>query len=171
MSERIKTMIEARRQRLERILGRPLGIPSPSDGPELSEAEGEHLHDAATDLYWNDLSWETLTDEERMESGALTELVFPGFLSFIRGLLLADAMPDSLAPADPRPEVVQGVLAFLAGRVVELEEQRNTDDDEDPARTEGELAMTDRLIDLVLCQLHQIDPADVEGQGESTVPA
>lgn len=163
MNERIKTMLEARRQRLERTLGRPIAVPAPSDGPALSEAERAHLHHAATDFYWNEVEWENLTEEERMESGSLAEMVFPGFLAFIRGLLLAEVMPDSLAPANPRPEIVTGVLEFLAGRVVELEEQRDADGDEDPARTAGELAMTDRLIDLVLFQLHGIDPADVEG--------
>lgn len=163
MNERIKTMLEARRQRMERILGRRMEMPAPSDGPDLSDAEREHLHDAATDLYWNEVEWENLTDEERMDSGSLAEMVFPGFLAFVRGLLLAEVMPDSLAPADPRPEIVTEVLEFLAGRVVELEEQRDAVGDEDPARTAGELSMTDRLIDLVLFQLHGIDPADVEG--------
>ena len=51
------------------------------------------------------------------------------------------------------------------------EEQRDADDDEEPARTAGELVMTDRLIDLVLFQLHGIDPADVEGLGGETVPS
>ncbi len=103
MSERIKFMLEARRQRLETTLGRPMETPAPSDAPGLSDAEREHLHDAATDLYWNEIAWENLTDEERMESGLLAEMVFPGFLAFVRGLLLAEVMPDSLAPANPRP--------------------------------------------------------------------
>lgn len=171
MNERIKTMLEGRRQRLERTLGRPMETPVPSDGPGLSDAEREHLYTAATDLYWNEVEWENLTDEERMESGSLAEMVFPGFLAFIRGLLLAEVMPDSLAPANPRPEIVAEVLEFLAGRVVELEEQRDADDDEDPARTALELSMTDRLIDLVLFQFHGIDPADVEGLGGTTVPS
>ena len=169
MNERIKTMLEARRQRMERTLGRPLDPAPTSEGPELSESEREHLHSAGTDLYWNELEWEHLTDEERLEDGSLTELIFPGFLAFVRGLLLAKVMPDSLAPADPRPEAVLDLLVFLAGRVVELEEERDDPTAEDPARSAGELLMTDRLIDLVLCQLHGIDPADVEGAGESTV--
>ncbi len=171
MNERIKTILEARRQRLETTLGRRLETPAPSDGPGLSDAEREHLHNAATDLYWNEVEWENLTEEERMDSGSLTEMVFPGFLAFVRGLLLAEVMPDSLAPANPRPEIVAEVLEFLAGRVVELEEQRDAHDDEDPARTAGELLMTDRLIDLVLFLLHGFDPADVEGLGGETIPS
>ncbi len=171
MNERIRTMLEARRRRLETTLGRRMEPLVPSDGPGLSDAEREHLHNAATDLYWNEVEWENLTDEERMESGFLAEMVFPGFLAFVRGLLLAEVMPDSLAPANPRPEIVSGVLDFLAGRVVELEEQREADGEEDPARSARELSMTDRLIDLVLFQLHGIDPADVEGLGEPTDPS
>ena len=169
MNERIKTMLEARRQSMERTLGRPLDPAPTSEGPELTESEREHLHDAGTDLYWNELEWENLTDEERLEEGSLTELTFPGFLAFVRGLLLAQVMPDSLAPADPRPEAVLDLLVFLAGRVVELEEERDDPAAEDPERSAGELLLTDRLIDLVLCQLHGIDPADVEGPGESTI--
>ncbi|MEE8146174.1 MAG: hypothetical protein V3T24_01100, partial [Longimicrobiales bacterium] len=97
------------------------------------------------------------------------ELTFAGFLAFVRGLLLAEVMPDSLAPANPRPEAVLDLLVFLAGRVVELEEERDDPAAEDPERSAGELLLTDRLIDLVLCQLHGIDPADVEGPGESTI--
>lgn len=163
MNERIKTLLGARRQRLERTLGRALQAPPASDGPDLSPSEREHLLGAATDLYWNEIEWEHITDEERLEDGTLTELAFPGLLAFVRGLLLTEAMPDSLAPADPRPEAVEDLLEFLAARVVELEEQREDPTAEDPERTRGELLMTDRLIDLVLCQLHAVDPSDVEG--------
>ena len=65
-------------------------------------------------------------------------------------------MPDSLAPANPRPEVVEDIAAFLAGRVIEL---RAGDDDGDGV--EWELSMAERLIDLVLFALHGLSKEDV----------
>ena len=97
-----------------------------------------------------------------MEGGPLSELTFPGFLAYIRGLLLAQVMPDSLAPANPRPEVVEAVLCFLAESIVALQERDGAVEDDDEARTARDLALTDRLLDLVLFQLHGVDPADVE---------
>jgi hypothetical protein len=147
---------------MERTLGRHLSVPD-GKGEPISAAEREHLTNAAADLYWNELEWENITEEERTDEGKLTELAFPGFLAFVNGLLLQEVMPDALAPAQPRPEVVEDVLGFLAERVVELQDQLEGEDDDDPARTQEELTMTDRLVDLVLFTLHGVDPADVEG--------
>ena len=80
----------------------------------------EYLKGEALDLYWNELEWEHLTDEEALEEGPLTPLTFPGVLAFVRGLLLHEVMPDSLAPANPRPQVVEDILDFLAGLFVEV---------------------------------------------------
>lgn len=162
MDYRAKTLLDARREKLERALGRTLTLPAPSSGPELSEPEREHLLSDATDLYENELAWEDITDEEQAEGGPLSELTFPGFLAYIRGLLLDKVMPDSLAPANPRPEVVEEVLVFLADSVVRLQD-RNASNTDDEDQTERDLALTDRLLDLVLFQLHGVDPADVEG--------
>ena len=167
MDYRAKTLLDARRENLERTLGRKLTVPPPSDRPDLSESEREHLLSDATDLYENELAWEDITDEEQIEGGPLSELTFPGFLAYIRGLLLDQVMPDSLAPANPRPEVVEQVLHFLAETVVALQERSGasdgTTDGDDDHRTARDLALTDRLLDLVLFQLHTVDPADVEG--------
>ena len=97
MNDRATTLLEGRREGMERALGRPLAVPEPATGAELSESEREHLRNAATDLYVNELAWENITDEERVEGEPLAELAFPGFLAFIRGLLLDQVMPDSLA--------------------------------------------------------------------------
>ncbi len=163
MNDRARTLLEGRRERMERAVGRSLTTPSSSGRPELSASEREHLRSAATDLYVNEMAWENITDEERVEGEPLAELTFPGFLAFVRGLLLEQVMEDSLAPANPRPEVVEDVVAFLAERVVELQDCIGTASNEDPARTALELAVTDRLLDLVLFQLHGVDPADAEG--------
>ena len=132
-------------------------------GADLSESEREHLRNAATDLYLNELAWENITDEEQVEGEPLAELAFPGFLAFIQGLLLEQVMPDSLAPANPRPEIVEDVVRFLAERVVALQDGLGGSGDGDAEEEARDLAVTDRLIDLVLFRLHGVDPADAEG--------
>jgi len=162
MNDRATTLLAGRREKLERATGRPLTVPLANDRTPLSESEREHLRIVATDLYLNELAWENITDEEQVEGEPLAELTFPGFLAYIQGLLLDTVMPDSLAPADPRPEIVQEVIDFLAQRVVELQD--------DLGRSHGRathldlsLAVTDRLLDLVLLRLHGVDPTDAEG--------
>jgi len=100
-------------------------------------------------------------EEERLDEEFLTEMAFPGFLAFVRGLLLSEAMPDSLAPPRPSPEVVQDILNFLGKRVVELDEQSSSSQGEDRDHRVVELKMTSRLIDLVLYLLHGFGPEDV----------
>ena len=163
MSDRATTLLEGRREKLERALGRSLAVPEPARGADLSESEREHLRNAATDLYLNELAWENITDEEQVEGEPLAELAFPGFLAFIQGLLLEQVMPDSLAPANPRPEIVEDVVRFLAERVVALQDGLGGSGDGDAEEEARDLAVTDRLIDLVLFRLHGVDPADAEG--------
>lgn len=161
MSDRIATILQGRRERMTRLLGRPLAEPTADDSPLSSEAR-DHLLGEGRDLYWNELEWEHITEEEAMDGGEpLIELMFPGLLAFVRGLLLTRVNPDALAPAEPRPAVVEELLHFLAGRVVELEEELATEPGDDRARLEGELAMTDRLIDLVLYLYHGLSPEDI----------
>ena len=163
MNERATTLLEGRRERMEHALGRPLAVPEPATGAELSESEREHLRNAATDLYVNELAWENITDEEQVEGEPLAELAFPGFLAFIRGLLLDQVMPDSLAPANPRPEIAEDVVRFLAERIVALQDELGAAGGEDAEQKARDLALTDRLLDLVLFRLHGVDPADAEG--------
>ncbi len=162
MKERVSTLMQGRKERMERVLGRSVEAPAGEDDEPLGEEEREYLLDEARDLYWNELEWENITEEERLEEGALTELAFPGLLAFVRGLLLEETMPDALAPAIPRPEVVEDILRFLARRVVELRDQLPDESGEDARRIEVELAMTDRLIDLVSFELYDLDENDVE---------
>jgi hypothetical protein len=163
---------------MERALGRPLAVPEPATGGELSESERDHLRGAATDLYLNELAWENITEEEQVEGEPLAELAFPGFLAFLQGLLLDQVMPDSLAPANPRPEIAEDLVKYLAERVVALQDGMGSggskgssgdggsgggDGDGDAEQEARDLALTDRLLDVVLFRLHGVDPADVEG--------
>ena len=163
MNDRATTLLEGRREKMEHALGRPLAVPEPATGAELSESEREHLRNAATELYFNELAWENITDEEQVEGEPLSELAFPGFLAFIQGLLLDQVMPDSLAPANPRPEIAEDVAKFLAERVVALQDEMGGASEEDAEQQERDLGLTDRLLDLVLFRLHGVDPADAEG--------
>ncbi len=161
MNDRVATLLEARRGRISRALGRELVHPEDHDSP-LSPESRDHLFGEARDLYWNELEWENLTEEEAADDGdPLIELMFPGVLAFVRGLLLRKVNADALAPAEPRPQVVLDLLAFLAGRVVELDEELSGDEVESREQLEAELRATDRLIDLVLHRYHGLGEEDV----------
>ncbi|MDX1568165.1 MAG: hypothetical protein R3223_10225 [Longimicrobiales bacterium] len=163
MKDRASTLIEGRKERLERILERELSPPPGADSHPLTDEKREYLLGEAEDLYWNELEWENITEEERLDEGALTELAFPGLLAFVRGLLLQETMPDALAPARPRPEVVEDILRFLAARVVELRDEAPEEPGgEEESRIETELAMTNRLIDLITYELYGLDEEEVE---------
>jgi hypothetical protein len=162
MRDRVDTLVRGRRERLARLLGRPLSEPAGHASPLTPEAR-RHLVEEAQELYWNELEWENITDEEASDEGApLSEMAFPGLLAFVRGLLLTEANPDALAPAEPRPQVVEEVLRFLGRRVLELEDALSGADVEDEERLRAELQMTDRLMDLVLYRFHGLAPRDVE---------
>lgn len=161
MTHRPATLIQGRRERLARALGRPLANPRADDSP-LSDDARRHLLEEAEDLYWNELEWEHITEEEATDGPPLAELAFPGLLAFVRGLLLTQVNPDALAPAEPRPQVVEDVMRFLARRVLELEEKLGASQVDEPERLQGELVMTDRLLDLVLYRFHGLAADEVE---------
>jgi hypothetical protein len=139
-----------RRAHLEKVLQHPLVSPRASG---LDPDRRAFLREEAEELYWNELEWEKLTEEEMSKGGsALVEFAFPGFLAFIDGLLLKEVNSDSPVPANPRPEVVEDLLTFLALRVLELLPETD-------AQVALEREMTARLIDLVLYRLHGI-PVD-----------
>lgn len=162
MTDRASTLLEARRERLERILGRRLAPPAHEAGEPLTPEGRRYLIEEAEGLYWNDLEWEHITDEEALEEGPIAQLAFPGFLAFVRGLLLREVMPDSMAPASPRPGVVLELLGFLAHRVLELEDGLAESSGEEAERLRSELDMTSQLIDLVMFELHGVGEDDLE---------
>jgi hypothetical protein len=161
MTDRETTLLAGRIRRIEQILGTPLPPLRQPAAPSLPKAERDFLREAGEDLYWNDLEWEKLTQEERLDEEVLTEMAFPGFLAFIRGLLLSDVMPDSPVPPRPAPEVVDDLLGFLAARLVELGEQESDGEGEESEQREVELRMTSRLLDLAVCVLHDLGPEEV----------
>jgi len=159
MTDPVETLLEERRRALVGALGRPLPPPVAPTGPGPSAEERRFLQEEGEAFYWNELEWENLTEEERVDGEPLAELAFTGFLAYVRGLLLEEVMPDSLAPAEPRPEVVEALLSFLAGRVLELREEG------EPSGESPELALTRRLLDLVLGLLHRVSAQEMEGSG------
>jgi hypothetical protein len=162
MTDRESTLLGGRVKKIEQLLGRTLPPLPGAHPPSLKTVERDHLRENAEDLYWNELEWEKITGEERLDEEFLTEMAFPGFLAFIRGLLLSVTMPDSLAPASPAPEVVCDVLRFLARRIVELEEEAAGSDGEEREHREAELKLTSRLVDLVFYTFFDFGPDDVE---------
>lgn len=162
MTNRESTLLAGRVKRIEQVLDRPVAPAVSSFPVPLKPGEREHLKSSAEELYWNELAWENITGEEQLDGDFLTELAFPGFLAFVRGLLLAETMPDSLAPPRPSPEVVQDVLDFLAMRVVELDEDEGEVEGEELEHRKAELEMTNRLIDFVLYDFYGLDSDEVE---------
>lgn len=162
MTGRAKTILTGRRERMERILDRKLEPPTAGADKPISDETRQHLMSEAEDLYWNELEWEHITDEEALEDGPIVELTFPGLLAYMRGLLLSEVMPDALSPANPRPQVVHDFMGFLADRVVEIEETLDAEDAAEPGKMERELEMTSGLIDRVLYLYHDLSEEEIE---------
>ena len=161
MADRETTLLAGRVTRIQQVLERQLQAHWPSSNP-LPETDRAYLQETGEEFYWNDLEWEKLTGEEQVDEDFITELAFPGFLAFVRGLLLEETMPDSTVPPRPNPVVVEDLLQFLAGRVVELDEDAGCCEGEEKEHREAELKMTSRLVDLVLYLFHKLDPEDVD---------
>lgn len=151
--------VEIRKARIRDALDRPVASVSRMAEP-LPPERVEFLRREAEDLYWNELSWEELTDEEEIAGGHLTELVFPGFLSFIDALLVAEVPADSISPARPHPDAVEAILTFLAERYNTLTSELEAGADSE--RMVWARAMTARLIDLVLYRLFALSSAEQE---------
>jgi hypothetical protein len=163
-SEGARDLIDARRRQLQATVGRPLRIPQGTPDLPLSDDRRAYLLGEAKDLYWNDLEWENVTGEEEMDEGnegMIPDLVFPGFLAFVRGLLVTEVPDDSLAGPAPRPEVVENLLEFLARRTLELRATLESGSGDDRERLEGELQMTSSVLDRVLLEYHGLSPEDV----------
>lgn len=151
--------VERRRARLCGSLDRP-ATTAGADAEPLSTERMEFMRREGEDLYWNELEWEELTDEEAIPGGHLTEMVFPGFMAYIRGLLVEIVMEDALAPARPHPDVVEEILGFLGERYAEATAELEAG--ADSQKLVWQRHMTARLIDLVLYRLYRLTPAEQE---------
>lgn len=164
-TEAVQEIVESRRARVLAGIERT-AKPVSRRGEALTADRIEHLVRDASELYWNELAWEELTDEERISGGHLTELVFPGFLAYVEGLLVERVPDDSQAPARPRPEAVEAILLFLAGQlVITTAKLEGGADAESLVWTR---VLTSKLIDLVLYRLYRLTAAEaeaVEGDG------
>lgn len=147
--------LEERRARVLESLNREAKL---ADGEQISREQREYLAREGQELYWNELAWEEITEEERVSGGHLTELAFPGFLAFVDGLLLDSAPTGVEITPRQHPAVVEDLLVFLASQYAE-----NTAQLENGADSE-ELVwsrmMTGRLIDLVLYRLYRLSPEE-----------
>jgi hypothetical protein len=151
--------VEHRRARITRGISRT-AVPAGSDAEPLPEERLASMRREAEDLYWNELSWEELTDEEAIPGGHLTEMVFPGFLAYVQGLLVDVVPADALAPARPHPDAVEEILTFLGERYAAATGE--LENGIDSQKVVWARAMTARLIDLVLYRLYGLTAAERE---------
>jgi hypothetical protein len=153
-----QTFVEQRRARILDAIGRP---PYAFPGAEaLPPGRLVFIRREAEELYWNELSWEQLTDEEAVAGGHMTEMVFPGFLAYVDGLLVDRVPADALSPARPHPDAVEEILTFVAERYAEACQELESG--ADSQKVVWERLMSRQLVDLVLFRLLRLSPAEVE---------
>lgn len=149
-----QTLLEERLRAVSRMVDRDLGpedlVVSPTEPDSRS-----YLFEEACELYLNEFSWEELTDEERVEGGALTEMVFPGLLTLLDALLPRGEGGEPDRDREHR-DVVHDFLLWLAARLVALR-SGSPDDRDERLRARREEAIADDLLDLVLCRLYGLD--------------
>lgn len=154
-----QSFVELRRGRLLAALGRE-PVTAWAGFEPLPPRRLEYFRREAEELYWNELTWEELTAEEAITGGHLTELVFPGFLAFVEGLLVDRVPADALAPPRPHPDAVEEILTFLGERYAEC--TADLEAGADSQKLVWARAMTSRLVDLVLYRLYRLSPAEQE---------
>jgi hypothetical protein len=127
--------------------------------PTASERRAFFLREAK-ELYWNELSWEQLTDEELVGGQHFTELVFPGFLALMDGLLFLPSPRVPGLPSRSYPDVVEDVLTFLGERAAAYTAELEAGIDSQKVLYAR--AMTLRLVDLVLYRLYRLSAEERE---------
>jgi electron transfer flavoprotein beta subunit len=126
---------------LGKAIGRTLAAVDLVLRPATPEVR-RHLFEESCELYWNELSWEEITDEELVGDGELTEMVFPGLLALIDALL--PRAPNGEPDRDrEHRDVAHDFLLWLAAKLVELRGTRS-EDEEDRERVRRQTAVTDR---------------------------
>ena len=154
-----RTLVAERIRSLQRLVGRQLD-PNDLVVRPTAPAARRHLFEEACELYWNELNWEQLTDEELVGEGELTEMVFPGLLALVDAWL---PRSDNGEPDRDREhrDVAHDFLLWLAERLVELRIDR-PEDAADRVRIRRATQVTDELIDLVSFRLYCLTERDIE---------
>ena len=162
MSEELElaahTLVHERVRALRNSVGRELDPGDVVLRPTPAAAR-RHLFEEACELYWNEMNWEQITDEELTDGGELTEMVFPGLLTLVDALLPrgANGEPDR---AREHRDVAHDFLVWIAARLVQLRSRRQ-ESPEDKEQTRRETNITDELLDLVTFRLYQITDDEI----------
>lgn len=152
-----QAFVELRRARILSAVG---SRPHPrAESPTAPERRAFFVREAE-ELYWNELSWEQLTDEELVGGEHLTELVFPGLLALVGGLLFEPSPRVPGLPSRALPDVVEDILTCLGERCAALTAELESG--ADSQKVLHARAMTLRLIDLVLYRLYRLTPQERE---------
>lgn len=154
-----RTLVEERLRGLRRAVDRDLAPVDVVLRPATPRVR-RHLFEEACELYWNELSWEEITDEEMVEGGALTEMVFPGLLALIDAFLPRGSTGEPDRGREHR-DVAHDFLLWLAARLVELRNAR-PEDNGDRLQIQRQIAVTDELIDLVAFRLYSLTNDEIE---------
>jgi hypothetical protein len=148
-----RRVVDARLAAARELAGGDHAGPAPDASPTRPESRA-YLFEEACELYLNELNWEELTDEEKVDDGELTEMVFPGLLAFVDALLLGGD-PGGDSDASAHPDVVRDFLVWLAARLNDL--RAAADDSGGGLRARREAGMAEELVDLVAGRLYGLD--------------
>lgn len=156
-----RTLVEERLRGIRKAIGRevaPNDIVLKPASPEVRR----HLFEEACELYWNELDWEQISEEELIGDTELTEMVFPGLLALVDALL--PKAPNGEPDRDrEHRDVAHDFLFWLAARLVELRTERYG---EDGLYVQRQVAVTDDLIDLVAFRLYSLRDEEIASYQE-----
>jgi hypothetical protein len=153
-----RTLVHERVRALGRLVDRELDPGDVVLRPTAVESR-KHLFEEACELYWNEMNWEQITDEELTDGDELTEMIFPGLLTLIDALLPRGANGEPDRSREHR-DVAHDFLRWLAARLVELRTRRD-EDQEDRKQSRREAQITDDLVDLVIYRLYSITDEEI----------
>lgn len=154
-----KTLVQERIRGIRKAVGRRLGPGDIVLRPASPEVR-QHLFEEACELYWNELSWEQITDEELVGDEELTEMVFPGLLALVDAFLPRSPNGEPDRDREHR-DVAHDFLEWLAARLVDLRES-SPDSDDERERVRRQKAVTDDLIDLIAFRVCSLTNDEIE---------
>ncbi|WP_419949542.1 hypothetical protein [Candidatus Palauibacter sp.] len=154
-----RTLIRERIRGIRKVVGRRLG---PSDivlrrtAPDVRA----HLFEEACELYWNEMSWEEITEEELVGDDELIEMIFPGLLALVDAFL--PRAPNGEPDRDrERRDVAHDFLYWLGTRLVTLREAR-PEPEHELTRIRRQTKVTDGLIDLIAFRVCSLNNDEIE---------